>query len=266
MTAFEYLMSGLTTIYVIITGYYAYVSRKTLNAINKQAELTEKQSKSSAAQFTEQLSAMSAARNQTDDLIKQAAAQVEALTLTAKAGKDSADLARQQLEANTSKERARIKINVQGIVPQSEQSPGQAVNNLVVFWLANYGATMALIDDFRVRFVNADSEELSVGDYGQCRQVMYAESLQQDARTDQFFVPLEPNAILSTDEVLKIRKGESFLHFYGFVKFRDVFQGKWMTTIHMRWIMRWGLVLQGTVTDWWEPVGPPEDNQEKREQ
>jgi hypothetical protein len=72
-------MSILTGIYVIATGYYAYVSRETLKAIERQAKATEDQAVSNSDQFTKELTAMGESRQQTAGLIEQARNQVQAL-------------------------------------------------------------------------------------------------------------------------------------------------------------------------------------------
>src|SRR5579864_3501371 len=192
LTHGELVNSGLTLIYVVI-------SLMAFFAIKRQANLTEKQGESSAAQFKEQIGAMTEAREQTDELIKQATAQAAALTKAAEAteknaeaAKASADALRAGVEGNISKERARIRIGVGEMRPQSQPTSGPPILNMVACWLFNYGLTTAFIADFRARFILSDAPELTA-DYAQCRQLMYAESLQQDNGSNRFLVPLEPS-------------------------------------------------------------------------
>jgi hypothetical protein len=271
MNWFEIVMSGLTAVYVGATIFYAVVARKTLGAIERQADLTEKQGNSSAEQFSQQLSAMVEARTQTGELIRQATAQAaalikvaEATEKNAEAAKASADALRASVEVSINEKRARIKISAENVVPQS-QSAGPGVRNCVVCWFMNYGLTTAVIIDSRARyFLSADPNV--VPDYSQCRQLLYAESLLPDERSNNFLLQLEPTSDLTDDDVMKIRKGEFFLHFYGFVRHQDTFGRRWKTTIHTRWKMRWGGVIDGAVIDYWEPNGPPEENQETEEE
>lgn len=163
-------------------------------------------------------------------------------------------VARDSAEAGLEKERARIKIAVEDIIVQI--SLGTAVCHL-----ENYGVTPAFISDFRARLLFCDQKNITP-DYSLCRQILYAESLQPHARTSKsFLVQLEPvNYTLTEDDVMRVRKDEAFVHFYGFVKYRDVFKRDRGATIHMRWTMRWGGTRPGMIMQWWEPVGLPEEN------
>jgi hypothetical protein len=260
LTHGEWVMAILTSIYVVLTGCYVWISRNTLTAIREQA-------KSNAEQFSTQLAVLKSAGEQTGELIKQAAAQATALIQVAQATEKNANAAqasaealRASVEATTNKERARIKIDLGKVIPQA-QSAGPGVNNGAACLIVNYGSTVAFVIDFRARYCLSPTPEISV-DETRCKQLMYAESIPADANSPKFFLPLEPDPILTDDQVMSIREGKSSLHFYGFVKHQDVFGRNWKTTVHMRWKMRWGGVVEGTVMDYWEPVGPPGDNEE----
>lgn len=256
----EWVMASLTLIYVIFTGCYVWISRSTLSALKAQA-------KSTAGQFTEQLEILKAAGQKTDELIKEAAAQAGALVKVAQATEQnaaaaqaSAEALRASVEAAFNKDRARIKVEIGNVIPQS-QSVGPGVRNGVTCSLTNYGATVAFVTDSRARYYLSPSPE-ALAQFDQCQQLMYGEALQPDTSTQQFFLPLEPDSALTDDQVMSIRTGMSSLHFYGFVRHQDVFRRNWKTTIHMRWKMRWGGVIEGMIMDYWEPVGPAEDNRE----
>ncbi len=191
--------------------------------------------------------------------------QADIAAVAAGAAKLGADAAREGVELAISKERARLKIVVEKAGPQSQLPGGQAAFNGAVCSLMNYGLTTAFVSDFRGRFCRSDTQDVPA-EYARCRQLMYGESIQPASSSSQVLVPLEPSPALADKELLQIRSGKSFLHFYGFVKHRDVFDRDWKTTIHLRWTMRWGGVIQGTVTEWWEPVGPSEENKETREE
>jgi len=177
--------------------------------------------------------------------------------------KDAAKAAQANVETQVNKERARIRIVLEKINPTWT---GSGFNG-VTCWLTNYGPTAAFIDDFRGRLLQVHvAEEPIVLDYAQCRDILYAESLQSTGRTASFVIPLEPNANLTEDEVMSIRKGQAFIHFYGFVKYRDVFDRSRRQTIHMRWTMRWGGMIEGQIMQWWDPVGSPAENRDTEEQ
>jgi hypothetical protein len=170
---------------------------------------------------------------------------------------ESVAIARDAAEAGMEKERARLKIIVQDIIPQVSL-------NVAVCNLENYGVTPAFISDFRVRFLYCLVRDI-IPDYRLCRQVLYAESLQANERSAKsFLIQLEPSDYsLTEDDVMKTKKSEAFIHFYGFVKYQDVFKRDRQSTIHVRWTMRWGGTMEGMIMQWWEPVGLPDENADK---
>jgi hypothetical protein len=260
LTHGEWVMASLTLIYVAFTGCYVWISRSTLSALKAQV-------KSNADQFNEQLEVLKASGQKTDELIKQAAAQAGALVKVAQATEQnaaaaqaSAEALRASVEAAFNKDRARIKVEIGNVIPQS-QSVGPGVRNGVTCSLTNYGATVAFITDSRARYYLSAAPD-TVAQFDECKQLMYGEAIQPDTGTSQFFLPLDPESALTDEQVMSIRSGKSSLHFYGFVRHQDVFRRNWKTTIHVRWKMRWGGVIEGMITDYWEPVGPPDDNRE----
>jgi hypothetical protein len=260
LTHGEWVMASLTLIYVVFTGCYVWISRSTLSALKAQA-------KSNADQFNEQLEVLKTSGQKTDELIKQAAAQAGALIKVAQATEQnavaaqaSADALRASVEAASNRDRARIKVVLGNVVPQS-QSVDPGGRNGVTCSLTNYGGTVAFITDSRAKYCLSPSLE-TVAQFDQCKQLMYDEALQPNTSTPQFLLLLEPDSALTDEQVMSIRNGTSSLHVYAFVRHQDVFRRNWKTTVHMRWKMRWGGVIEGITTAYWEPAGPPEDNRE----
>ena len=110
LTHGEWVMAVLTLIYVVITGFYAVTSHRTLNAITEQGN-------KSADQFQQQLAEMKTAREQTieqmrnavrqtGDLVRQGAAQVAALNISANIATKSADAAKKSADALVNTERS----------------------------------------------------------------------------------------------------------------------------------------------------------------
>jgi hypothetical protein len=162
--------------------------------------------------------------------------------------RESANIAQLAAEAGIEKERARLKIVVEKINPQTTL-------NGTICHVENYGLSPAFISDFRVRFLYCLPRDI-VPDYSMCRQILYSESIQAHARTNSMLISFDPPEFLMTDDsVMKIKKEEAFFHFYGFVKYRDVFKRDRRATIHVRWTMRWGGQAPGMIMQWWEPVG-----------
>ena len=161
--------------------------------------------------------------------------------------------ANRAIEIQISKERARLKIGVEDISPMSRQN-NAPFSNIALCWLHNHGATVAFIDDFRARYIRTTNKQIAV-EYDKCKQLLYGgEPLNANERTKFVFgLPLEPSPFLSDDEVIEIRKAESsFLHFYGYVRYRDAFERKRRRTVHVVWIMRWGGKMEGQIMQWWE--------------
>lgn len=167
--------------------------------------------------------------------------------------RESASIARLSAEAAIEKERARLKIVVDKINPQ-------VTLNSTICQLENYGLSPAFISEVKVRFLYCLPRDI-VPDCSMCRTILYAESLQSKARTNGMLIPLEPsNFSMDEESLMKIKKEQAFLHFYGIVKYLDVFKRDRTATIHVRWTMRWGGVAEGMITQWWEPVGEPSEN------
>jgi hypothetical protein len=179
--------------------------------------------------------------------------------------KDSVAVAEKNIDIVVSRERARVRILVNNI---KLKSPG---NNFITCTLANDGPTQAFIDDFRVRFINGSSADV-VPNYGKCVQISSIKMVKAYEQVNEVsMILLEPEFTLTSDELISIKKGDSFLHFYGFVIYRQVLtNSKIRVNIHLRWKMKWGGIIHDDlgnmpIMEWWEPVGPPEENGETEE-
>jgi hypothetical protein len=176
----------------------------------------------------------------------------------------STQVARDSFEAGINEKRARIKIDVGSGSPVAFNPDAQQLQtNMVAVTLLNYGQTIAYITDFRARFIRGD-----IGleaDFQDCRQFSYDESLAPNARSPiAYGVILEPKAgLLSEDEVMAIKKGETFLHFYAYVEYEDVYKRYRIQTRHVYWKMRWGGKFDRQIMEWWEPVGEPGENEDR---
>jgi ribosomal protein L12E/L44/L45/RPP1/RPP2 len=256
----EWVMASLTFIYVLFTGCYVCISHNTLAAIKAQG-------KSNADQFREQLDVLKLSGQKTDELIKQATAQAGALIKVAaateqnaKAAMASADALRASVETTMNKERARVRFDLGNVIAQNKSVGPNAISCLI----SNYGSSIAFISDSKARYYVSAVPDDAIED-NQCAQLMYAESLQPNTNSFQFLTYLQPDAYLDADQVASIRSRTMFLYFYGFIKHQDIFERNWRTTVHMCWRIRLGGIIEGSVTDYWEPVGRPEDNTEVEE-
>ena len=167
--------------------------------------------------------------------------QAELAETTAKAAEENAGAAKRSadalwvgVEALKSTIRARLKINVSDVNPQSQ--PRGTLNGVTVS-LTNYGASTAFVKDCRALLTLNDLADIPA-DYSKCRQAAYDIPLEAKGSSQSFLNLLDPDPILTDIQVLNIRSGTSFLHFYGFVRQQDIFGKNWTTKIHVRWKMR----------------------------
>jgi len=65
---------------------------------------------------------------------------------------------------------------------------------------------------------------------------------------------------------MTVSEGKSFIHFYGFVRYRTIVERKMRVNVHLRWTMQWGGVIERQIMEWWEPVGPLEENRDMEDE
>jgi hypothetical protein len=182
-------------------------------------------------------------------------AQMEIMQKQARATETAAEAATKSVESLISKDRARIEI----IAGKVQVASGSAIG--ITCFLNNVGPTPAFIEDGGILLLQG-AKDVEV-DYDKCVKIPFVGNIPANSRTPtQFGVPLQSKPILTDDEAVAIRQGNSFVHFYGYVRYRDVFDRLRRVQVHLRWFMRWGGMMKGQVMEWWEPVGEPEDNKD----
>jgi hypothetical protein len=147
--------------------------------------------------------------------------------------KKAAQAARDGVELQINKERARVRIIV--------NDPILSPNNAGVHWtLENYGTTYAFIHVALIRLVLTSEREI-VSDYSKCKSVFIGKSIKPDTKLPLLaLTQLEPSG-LTANQIMEITKGTLFVHFYGFVKYQDLFDHRWRRRIHLRWGPHWEL-------------------------
>lgn len=246
-----------TKAYVIFSGLLVLIgfagvlaAIHTLKTIRGQGQVMQRQ----LAAMEGQVSQMQASGQQTERLIK-------ATADYAQAANSSSEALRRGVEAILSKERARVSIKPRAISPCSQEAGGF---NAVPCHLFNSGPTQARVKEFRARLF-CTSEKNAAADFRACGLALYDETIEGKQRypeRHEFLFKIEPSEFLTQEEVISIRKRESFIHFYGFVDYFDVFDKNWRINIHLRLMMHWGGIVQGQVTEQWEPTGEPHENAE----
>jgi hypothetical protein len=188
--------------------------------------------------------------------------QVWLLLGTLRAIQRQADQMEGQLESQIEKDRGRLKIEVPN-ASLTSQSANPGGFNAVSCNVYNHGASVAYLDEFRVRYIVLPTAEAKA-DYTTCQLVAYAESIAPEGRLPKIpLVSLEPLIAMTDDDVISIHKSESFVHFFGVARYRDIFKRKRRSTIHVRWKMRWGGMTEGQIMAWWEPVGSEDENSDE---
>ena len=170
-----------------------------------------------------QLAAMKESAGQTDRLIEQAGKQVEQLTISAEAAKNSADAAKRNAEAATqavaiviSKERARVSI-VANVPPSLSLAREQIVKYKVHF----SGPTAAFVLEARAGASVSESDKpptsILMFDLPYRREVSPTTTPQWD--TSAILLP----RLEQESDLRDVIEGKKFIHFWCFIKYRDVF-------------------------------------------
>jgi len=215
----------------------------------RQGRERTEQHEESAAQLAIMQSQADAARdnaNTAKEGAEAAKANAEAARLNAEAGKAMVELL-------ISKDRARIQIIAGNVPVVGDTEIG------IRCYLNNVGPTMAFIEGGGVVLLDA-GRDIEV-DYARCVNIPFVGNVPANSRTPtEFVITLQPKTIITNAQVLEIREGKSFIHCYGYVGYRDVFEHLHRVQLHLRWTMRWGGMIEGQIMEWWETVGKPEEN------
>jgi hypothetical protein len=164
--------------------------------------------------------------------------------------------ANKNIEVMIGKERARLQI----IAGNVSVAPGEPIG--IRCYLNNIGPTTAFIENGGVILLEGP-DEIDV-DYSKCGQIPNMGSVPGVSRTPtEFLLALRPDLYITESKVLQIRERKAFIHCYGFVNYRDVFERSRRVQLHLRWFMQFGGVVQGQITEYWELVGDAEENSDK---
>ena len=179
--------------------------------------------------------------------------QAHATETAANAANKSADAANKNIEIVTNKERARLQIIAGNVPVVSNAAIG------VLCHLNNVGPTMAFLEGGGMALV-LTAGEITI-DYARCVAIPLVGTVPANSRTpNEFLITLQPDPIITDAQALEIRERKLFIHCYGYVRYRDVFDRRWRVRLHLRWFMRFGGMIQGQIMEWWELAGTLEEN------
>src|SRR5579862_1571734 len=156
-------------------------------------------------------------------------------------------------EAAISKDRARLQI----IANRPSLGVGQLV--AITYYLNNSGLSTAFLEGGGMNLVK--SGERVVVDYSKCASMAFTGSIVANSRTaNEAYLMIALPAPLTQAEVDEFTGQKAFIHCYGYVKYRDVYDRPRKVRLHLRWRMIFGGIMKGQITEYWEPVGPAEEN------
>jgi hypothetical protein len=166
------------------------------------------------------LSTLSTIRRQTEHIARQALSmryQTTILRESAAATRKAAEATQKSVEIIINKERARIVVK-----PDKLSLREGSLIYAVEYKVFNYGPTFAFIDQNRAEVKISADRSLPQREFAFPMSLPEAigpdtEGIKQNA----FFLQ---NVRLDKGEIERILKEESFVHFFGFIKYRDVFQ------------------------------------------
>lgn len=158
----------------------------------------------------------------------------------ARAAEVSAKAAEANIELVISKERARLRVHHPSDLAIFPDPKPEEFNpsNAILYRIENLGPTKAFIVDYRILAMRTEAAEISLDS----DDVVYGRRLPSVFAADcemLFTSSLNPPEVLSEREVRRIIddivNGRSFVHFNGFIKYRDIFGNDRKTTFSLRW-------------------------------
>jgi hypothetical protein len=172
----------------------------------------------------------------------------------------AAKIANRSLEAVMDKERARLEILAGNIALDAAKPIAIGVR------LKNSGPTMvSSIEGGTARLLTAGRDvEL---DYMTSTPLGFTGTLAASSETSMAaLVFLQPNPTLTVSQVVDIQGQQSFVHFFGFVRYRDVYNRSFVVRVHLRWFVRTGLLMQGQISQYWDKTEKPDENSDTQEE
>jgi hypothetical protein len=226
---------------VVVGGLQVGLLWRTLGAIQRQANEMKRQA---------------------DLMDKQATKLEESVAVADKAAvaaQGSADAAKQNIELFISKERARVSVEINPF-NLNPPVPGHTVSyNLRVRGSAD---AEAYVTSSAATALVTDSQETPTGGFLEMPMIDIPNVLIKHNPVENRITFLQPKIRLEQSEIDSITQGKAFVHFWGFIKYKDVFERNRETKFRYVWKLRPGLCgLVGNPGNW-EKCGQPEDNKE----
>ncbi len=187
-----------------------------------------------------------------DGQLKVMSEQLAAVKETASAASASAVAAKESIERIISKERARLRVELQPFYLNfGAPSPAS-------YTIQHEGSTDAFVVDSHVSvYVSPSRDPDRSAVNGRPMPIPSVIGAQNPVVAAQDVLhPFTP------DEIDEIRQLKSFVHFTGFIRYKDVFEGKHETRFNRVWSIARMSHLNGEPFTYWEHCGTAEENVE----
>jgi hypothetical protein len=187
----------------------------------------------------------------------------------AEATKKSAQATRDNIRLIIDKERARLRIQPEDfrlITPTEIEIIGAPIKMEAIkthpirYAVSAYAPTPAFIVEAKVDAMLSPEKGISTRplDTKMMQKMTIPEII--SAQTELLpQIALLPNISLSDEQIRKITDNEIFVHLYGFINYKDVFESPWVTRFHLYWQVAEGISKE--THGEWIKCGPPKDNE-----
>lgn len=185
-----------------------------------------------------------------DSLLKATTEQLTALQDTAASARASAEAAKENVGLIASKERARLRIELQPFFLNYD-APSPAS-----FTIQHMGSTDAFVVNSRAAIYVSDSKDPDpIVGHGKPLPIPSVISAK-----DPVVVAQDVLHLFSEQEIDNIRQLKSFVHFTGLIRYKDVFDAEHETRFNRVWSIAKMNHLNGEPFTYWELCGAPTEN------
>jgi hypothetical protein len=256
---------GILTFFVV--GYQAIETKAAAEATRVSAEATEKATKATerAAEATEKATAATQrAAQASEDSVKEVKAQALIMERQTTALEASVAIAKQNVDLVVSRERAKLRVNLDDFAPPQATPLMPKVSFPIKF----------LSVTLRIRFYGLSNAEIQSSGF----ESYLSDSVVPTPRTYMLpmqlpdvvtpLTPISPQSTyvspyeISEADFKGLEELTGFLHVRGFIKYKDVFGIARETTFQQYWRITNSLTMIGPRLAYWSKTGSDEDNRE----
>jgi len=246
LTKYEFIaiwLEGIALVAIFLLDWWEY---------RKQGADRIEQHKESV----EQMEIMQSHANATRDSAIAAKDGAEAAKANAEAARLNAEAAKEMLELIISKERARIRVEITAL----KLALREALAHTVEYTIRLYGSTEARITESGAEAYVSDSAGPRTIKDSFLLPISLPQVITPDVRTISVMAFLYPKLKLDNADVDSINERKSFVHFHGFIKYKDVFERERETKFQYTWTVTDLPSLDAERYSYWTKCGAESDN------